>query len=282
MSLIYPIGAAVLQAVSFTFDKLSLKVRKMNYQIYNGISFPLIFIFTLIIYFIFRPPFNMEIFEGKYFFILIISIIFIAITNLLYYRALKSDKLSELETLSLLNGIPLILFASLFFSDERNFLVIILAVIAVIAVVWSHWEKHHFKIAKKTWPFFVWILIISPFGGIIVKILLEVWNPITLQLVRDGIIALVFVPLFFKKIINLPSKALPYLLASNLFTSVAWILFFFSIQVIGIIQTILIFSLRPLLVYFSSMFFLKEKFEMKKFVAFMVILIAIGISLLFN
>lgn len=278
MSFILPVISAVLQSASFTLDKVTLSIKKVSYKSYNGISFPLIAIFTLIIFLIFRPSLSEEMFQLKYLLLIFISILLGIVGNLIYYRALKSDQLSEMQTISLLGSVPLILFTSIFFADERNPFVIALAIIAVSALIWSHWKKHHFKIAKKTLPFLIWVLAVSPFGGPISKTILQTWNPIALQLIKDIAIAIVFLPLFMKSVKSTPTKAIPYLLLTNILTTVAWILYFFSYQQIGIIQTVLIFSLEPMLVYFASVLFLKEKFQKKKAIAFAIILISIALA----
>jgi drug/metabolite transporter (DMT)-like permease len=282
MAIFYPISAAILQSGSMTFDKLILSVKKMNYKDYIGISFPLIFLFTLIIFLIFHPKFNPEFFQLKYYLLIIALVVIILITNILYYRALKRDMLSEMQTISLLKGIPLIIFAALIFPNERNPIIIILSLIAIAAIIWSHYEHHHFKIFKKTLPFLLWILTIGAFAGIINKLILDVLNPITMQLITDGAIALILTPLYFKDIKSIPKKslkkALPLLLLTNLLTSIAFILYYFSFQLSGIIYTVLIFSIQPVLVYFISLIFLKEKFHIKKFLAFIIILIVIILS----
>jgi len=278
MSLIFPVGASILQAASFTMDKFILSVKKVTPKTYMGVSFPLIFIFTLIIFFIFNPPLTFDLFAGKYFWLILLSIFLIIGSNIIFYRALKSDLLSEIQTIELLREIPLIIFAAIIFADERNLLIVALALIATTSVIWSHWENGHFKIKKKTFLFLLWTILITPFAGIISKILLEIWNPISLGLIRNGIIAIIFIPLFFKNIKSLSQKTIPFLLLTNLLTTIAWILYFFSYQILGIIQTVLIFSLQPLLVYFTSVFLLKEKFQWKKSIAFVIILSAIIIS----
>ena len=282
MSLLFPLIASVLQAAAFTLDKVTLSIKKVNYKTYNGISFPLIFLFTLIAFLIFKPALNFDLLSGHYLALMIALLIIVALGNLIFYRALKSDQLSEIQTISLVKQIPLILFASIFFIDERNFFLITLALLAALSVIWSHWEKHHFHIAKKTLPFLIWNLIMTPIGAIILKILLESWHPISLQLVIDGVIAIVFIALFFKNIKSVPRKALPLLFTLNLLTSIASILYLFSFQALGIVQTVLIFSIQPLLVYFSSVFFLKEKFDKKKFTAFAIILVAIVVSQIYS
>jgi drug/metabolite transporter (DMT)-like permease len=278
MSFLYPLGAAVLQAASATLDKATLSIKRVTYKSYNGISFPLIFLFTLIIFLIIKPNLSLNQFTPFLIIIIIASTIISIITNLLYYRALKSDLLSEMQTFSLLSSIPLILLTALIFSEERNPIIILLAIISVGFLVWSHYEHHHLKISRKTLPYFIWIMLIAPFGGIISKILLKTFDPISLQLIRDFIIAIFFIAIFFKAIKQTPKKAYLPLILTNILTTIAWILYFFSYQKSGIIYTVLIFSLEPLLVYLTSIFLLKEKINLKKIIAFVIILIAIALA----
>jgi len=276
MSFLYPLGAAVFQAASATLDKVALSIKGVSYKTYTGVSFPLIFLFTLIIFLIVRPAFVLESFTSRIIILIVISAFFSVVTNLLYYKALKHDLLSEIQTFSLLSNIPLILLSAVIFLEERNPILILLSVICVIALIWSHYEHHHFKISKDTLPYFIWIILIAPFGGIILKIILQNIDPISLQLIRDGIMALIFIVLFFKNIKRVPKKAYFPLILTNILTSIAWILYFFSYQKSGIIYTVLIFSIQPLLVYITSIFLLKEKTNAKKIIAFVIILICIG------
>src|SRR3989344_1111091 len=278
MPLIYPIAAAVLQAASQTIDKLTLNIRRVTYKTYDVISFPLIFIFNLIIFLIFKPELSFSQFSYFIIALLLVSIFIGIITNIIYYRALKKDKLSEMQTIGLLSRVPLIIFAGIFFIEERNYLTMILASLAALSLVWSHWEKHHFHVAKQTWPFLIWTLAVAPFTGIIAKKLLETFNPISLQLMVSGAEALIFISLFHASIKSTPKKAIPFLLATNLLTTIAWILYFFSFQISGIVFTVMIFSLQPLLVYFASIIYLKEKPHKKKIIAFIIILAAIALS----
>lgn len=275
MTFLYPLGAAVFQAASSTLDKVTLSIKKVTYKSYNGISFPLIFLFTLIIFLIIKPNISLENFTPTIIILITISTILSLITNLLYYRALKSDLLSEMQTFSLLSNIPLILLSMIIFSDERNPVIILLAIVSAIVLIWSHYEHHHLKISRKTLPYFIWIILIAPFGGIISKTLLKTLDPISLQLIRDFFIATIFIIIFFKSIKQTPRKAYLPLILTNLLTTIAWILYFFSYQKSGIIYTILIFSLEPLLVYITSLILLKEKTNLKKIIAFIIILIAI-------
>ena len=279
MDILTPIASAILQASSVTLDKIILNIKKVTYKTYTGISFPLILLINLIIFLIFRPEISSPMFSILLIFLIILSSASAIIGNLFFYKALKSDCLNEMEAVVLFTNIPLILFTALFFSSERNYLIIVLALIASLAIIWSHWKNHHLKFAKPVLPYLIFALIISPFRGIISKVLLQTWSPISLQLATSILPALFFFIFFFKSVKRTPNKkAFFLLLATNILTSIAWILYFFSYQRIGVIQTVLIFSLQPLLVYFSSILIIKEKFHWKKFLAFMIILGCIAIS----
>lgn len=278
MNFLFPILAAILQAGSLTLDKIVLSIRRVNSKTYIGVSFPLIFLITLVIFIAFHPPLSFKLFAGNMWWLLLISIGITILNNLIFYRALDNDRLGEIETLSLLRNIPIIIFSSVIFVDERNFTVIILAFIASVAIIWSHWERHHFKIAKYTMYFLVWSLLTATIGASISKILLTNWNPISLELVRSGITALILGSLYYKYTKKISFKTFLLLLITNILTSVAWLLFYFSYQLLGVVYTTLIFSIQPLLVYIASVFFLKESVQWKKVIAFVIVLLSIGIA----
>lgn len=276
MNALFPLAAAILQAASFTLDKVALSIKRVGFKNYAAVSFPLIFLISLIAFAIVRPPLSGEMLGSFIPLLLAISAGIVIAINLLFYRALDGDNLSELETLVLLEKIPIILLSSLFFADERNFAVLIPALIASSAIIWSHWERHHFRLARKTAAYLIPTLILAPIEASIAKIILETWHPISFELVRSGIIAAVMSILFMRYIEKTPLPAFGPLLITNILTTIAWILFYYSYKVSGIVYTALLFSLQPLLVYFAAVFFLKEKFHRKKFIAFLVVLAAIA------
>lgn len=277
MNIFFPILAALFQASSFTIDKAILSRLRVSSISYIGASFPLIFFITLGFFLFFRPLFPLEFF-AEHWLLLLLSIVGSAVTNVLYYRALKNDTLQELQSLDLLQVIPIIIFSGAFFRDERNTFIIIPACVAAIAVAWSHWEHHHFRIGRKTLPYVAWSLAIAPLFAPISKILLTGSHPISLELIRSGGLAVMFLLLFGAPARTLSSRAWGMVLVTNTLTSAAWILFFMSFQRSGIIFTLLIFSLQPLLVYFASIVILKEPVQWKKIASFFIILLAIGFS----
>lgn len=278
MGLLFPIIAAFLQATSITLDKFILSLGRVNFRTYTGVSFPLSFLVNLVLFFVFRPLIPVGWSVGYYGWLLLAAIAIGLLTNILFYRALDHDKLGEIETLSLLNVFPVIMMSGILFADERNFTILLPALIASGAIVWSHWERHHFTIAKATLPFFVWSLAIAPVSAVISKELLTVWNPIALETIRTGALAALFLFIFRDAITHVPTHALRLLIITNIFTTCAWVLFYFGYQRLGIVHTLLLFSLQPFLAYTASIFLLKERPSWKRSLAFVVVLISIGVA----
>lgn len=275
MDFLLPLWAALLQAGSFTLDKFILSVRRVSAPTYVGISFPFGFLVLLAIFLIFHPPLPASHFSGNLLLLLLASIGMLIGSNIIFYRALKSDLLGEIQIIDLSRNIPIIIFSSIIFADERNFGVLIPALIASLVIMWSHWEKHHFIIARKTVPFLIWSLAAEPIRAVVSKMLLVHWNPISLELVRAAGMTLVFAPFFLTHIRRISTKNMLFMFLTAILTSVAWVLFYFSFQRSGIVYTILLFSLQPLLTYLASLFLLKERVQWKKAVAFVVVLLAI-------
>lgn len=278
MNSLIPIFAAILQAGSFVTDKVALNIRGVSFRTYVGISFPLIFLISLIIFLIFRPPLTLDLFSGNSGLFFILSSGFIIAANILYYRALKHDGLGEMETLSLVAGVPIIIFTSAVFTDERNLFVVIPALVVALVIIWSHFENHHIRLAKRTWPFFLFALCSAPLRSGIHKVLLMTWHPISLEFMQSAVVAVVLGILFWKDARSVNLKTFYLLVLTNILTTVAWILVSFSIQRSGIVYTGLLFALQPLLVYFSSVLFLREKTNWKKNMAFAVVLLSIGVA----
>jgi drug/metabolite transporter (DMT)-like permease len=275
MNALFPLLAAIFQAGSFTLDKVTLSLRRITFLTYTGISFPLSLLIILILFLVIRPPFNTELLFGTYFWLLLFSIFMKLIGNLLFYRALDGDQLSEIEIIHLANAIPIIIVTSYLFADERNLSIIVPALIVSVALIWSHWEHHHFRIRKHTIPLVWFGFIGAPINASISKILLVDWHPISLELVRTGAVAILLAPFFFRAIGKIENKAFRYLILTNILTTAGWLFFYTGYQKLGVVYTLLLYSIQPLLVYMASVYFLKEKPHWKKSVAFAVVLISI-------
>lgn len=276
MNFLLPIFAAILEAGADTLDKTILSIRRLDFRSYLGISFPISFFILLIVFFIFRPPLLESTLYANYLWALLILSILISIgNNFFWYRALKYDGLGEMETFGVLSSLPIIIFAGVIFRDERNFYILIPALVATAAIIWSHWNRRHFKIARFTGIFLLWSIFVTPIGEAVLKTLLQTWNPVSLDMIRSGGVALALTPFYYKYDTKVSLNNFGLLVLTNILTTSGWLLYFFSYKYFGIVYTVLIYSLQPLLAYFAALFWLKESINRKKIIAFAIVLLSI-------
>lgn len=278
MNPLIPLISAILQAGSFTIDKVVLSMKSVTFKTYNGVSLPLSFLILSVIFLILRPPLLPSVLTRDIMWLIAISIIISIVNNILFYRALDDDHLSEIQTIELLQNLPVIFLSSIIFIDERKPFIIIPAIISSLILLWSYLENNRFTMAKNTIPYFVWSMTGIPAGALIAKNLLTVWNPISFELVRWGVTAVVLTLLFYKEALKVSRDAFYYLLLTNILSTIGWVLFYFSYQRSGIVYTTLIFLVQPILVYFASFLILKEKLHWKKGIAILTVAASIIIA----
>jgi drug/metabolite transporter (DMT)-like permease len=278
MNALLPLIAAVLQATSFTLDKAVLNLKRVDYRRYVLVSFPLIALFSIILWLVVQPPLDWASLEWTTWGLLAIMVADIVLANFLFYRALQSDWLNELELWMLTFRIPAILVVAFFFTDERDPLIIILSLISAFVVVWSHRDHTRLRIRRRTAPYVIWGLIMTPIAAVVIKKLLTTMDPVSLELARMVPVAVIFWLLYHTAMKPIGSRSWAMLVATNVFTFTAGVLLLFGYQSFGIIYTGLIFAISPLLVYAFSLIFLGEPFDRRKFIAFLVVLACILVA----
>ena len=275
MNIFLPLIAAAVHATSLVFDKVILSTHGVDYRAYLRFGYPLYFAAMVVLFVVFSPPLPWELFSGELLALFLASAAVMLALSISYYRALDDDGLGEVQTLDLLHYIPVVLVSVFLFSDERNIFVVGAALVAAGAVFWSHWEHHRVAIAKRTLTFVAWAAVAAPLEAVLAKTLLAYWHPVAFATVRSGVIAVAIFLLFSKHAQRLPTRAMHFSILPAMLSAVAVTLYFYSFQRLGIVHTVLLFSIQPLLVYAAAVLFLKEQFHWKKAVAFVIVLCAI-------
>lgn len=275
MNIFLPLIAAVVHATSLTFDKVILSVHDVDYRAYLRFGYPMYFIAMAALFLLFSPPLPFELFQGELLALFLASAAVMLIWSITYYRALDDDGLGEVQTLDLLHYIPVVVVSAVLFSDERNMYVVVAALVAAGAVFWSHFEHHRVAIARRTLTFVAWAAIAAPLEAVLAKTLLVYWHPVAFATVRAGVIAVAIFLLFSKHAQRMPVRAMRLSFLPAALSAIAVTLYFYSFQRLGIVYTVLLFSIQPLLVYAAAVLFLKEQFHWKKAVAFVIVLCAI-------
>lgn len=278
MNGLFPLIASVLQAASFTLDKTLLNLRKVDFRRYILISFPLIAGFAVILWLVVQPPMPLGSLHAGIWFFIGFMILDTVVTNSLFYRALQSDYLNELELWQLSFRIPAILLTALLFADERDPLIIGLAMLSAVAVFWSHLDHARLKIRRTTAPYIMWGLIMTPIAVAVLKLVLQEVHPVSLEVLRMVPVAVIVWFMYRSAMKPIGGKSWALLFTTNALTFTAGIIALFGYREFGIIATGLMLSITPLLVYVFSLAFLGEPFKPRRFAAFVVVLIAITVA----
>lgn len=269
--------AALSQSGSQTIDKFVIAKQKINFRLYLVSSFFIIVILALPLFLIYGKIQPAAV-QPFWLFLLALGILMTTAVNILYYRALQHEKLTDLQPISLLAPLFTVLVAGFFLQEERNILIIILAIVSSIALFWSHFERHKIKFDKYVLALLLFSIFISPFSAIITKRLLTVYDPFSFEFIRTALALPIFYLILRPNLKQLKGKNPTWLIATNILTTAAWILVLFSYKFIGIVQTTLIFNLSPLLVCLFASYFLKERIKKKTIIASIIILVCVTIA----
>tara|TARA_Y100000034_G_scaffold91319_1_gene110142 strand:- start:177 stop:1019 length:843 start_codon:yes stop_codon:yes gene_type:complete len=276
LQFIIPTIAAVSGSLEMFLNKFILSREKVNYKLFTSVSFLLLSLIMLII-----SPFFFE-FSSDFFLpinliLLVVIVIIGTIANVLLFHGMKAEKLTEIDALFVFGGFFTILLTALIYADERNPYILIPAVIASIALILSHVKKHHIKF-HKTGLMVLGATLLFAFENVIVKYLLVTYNAFSLYFIRSFLIMLVLVIYFKPNLKKLNGKKYFHLTVTQVLIIVQLVLTYYSFQRFGVVYTMLIMTLMPILLYIYALVWLKEKLEWKKAVAGVVILVCVVVA----
>jgi len=194
---------------------------------------------------------------------------------------MKWEKLSRLEPAKITEPIFVVLLAivmSYFFTNgmyEKNLKVIIPAIIAGAALIFSHIKKHHLTFNK----YFIAALIGSFFFAVelvISRLILDFYSPMTFYYIRCVTIFLISIIVFRPKFFNnLNARATLEIFTTGAMWFVYRVAVYYGYTSLGIISTTLITMMSPIFIYIFAKIFLKEKLSWKNIVASIVIIICV-------
>jgi drug/metabolite transporter (DMT)-like permease len=290
-----PIFGAILEAAGSVLDKKIIKNRNINFKNYSVYGFlSIVLVMLPFIYWFWKLWPEALTFPKIIIFSLIV--IFSVIANLLMIYALKRESLTELEPVKLMQPLFTILIAfvlSFFFisySEEKNLFLLILALIASLALIFSHVKKHHLVFDK----YIIAALISNFLFGLelaLSKYILPGFSQLkislsysfTFYILRCFFIFLICLIIFRPKFSSFPKKViLPTIIVSFIW-AVYRVILYYGYATYGIIfTTILLSILAPLFIYIFAKIFLKEKLKIKNIIASIIIIICVILAVVFN
>lgn len=270
---------ALATSLNVIIDKRIVSKARMDYRAYAGVSWIFYFLCVFAIFVCTSDFSNLHYsFALKPLFFLFMTMVSGGTLGVMLYRTMHKEKLNEIESFRLLQIIPVVLVTGLLFQSERNWTLIVLAIIASLALAVSHFEHHHIRIMKKSWQYLLLGFLFEPLHAISAKIVLETWDPVLMLTVRVGLLTVLFVFLFYKQMKKINTRYFPAMFFSNACTAIAMAVLYYSYKNVGVVYTVLFFSLQHMLVYSASILFFKERLVPKKALAFLVMLICVSVA----
>ncbi|MFH1787690.1 MAG: DMT family transporter [archaeon] len=269
-----PVIGALALASGTVLEKIVLKQKKVGIKLYQTAGFLAIVIGMLpLIYFFWKV--DATAFELKNIIIFSLVILFSIIANLFTFYSMKWEKISNLEPAKILEPLFVIFLAILFsfFVEglyERNIKIIIPALIAGSALIFSHIKKDHLDFNK----YFIAAIFGSFFFAlelVITRLVLDYYSPISFYFLRCLTIFLISFILFKPKFSELNKDVKIKIFLTGLIWVVYRVLVYYGYLKIGVIFTTLIIMLGPIFIYLFAWKFLKEKINWRNIIASIII-----------
>jgi drug/metabolite transporter (DMT)-like permease len=270
--------ATFVGGMNEVFDKIVMNKKRMSSQKFITMIYLGTFLFMLpIIFFYFRLSYEMFNLKNT---LLMIGMVATAIAFAsFYFKGFKHTKVEKAEPLALTTWLFTIFITIIFFPDEREWKIVILALICAITLLALNIKKRHLSLDKYGY----YILIGSFLWSVhllFLKELLEIYNPMTLTFVRAGIISLVLIPVYGITKKDLIKGRGSWLAVISILNVLSWVLILWSYSEIGIVYTSLIMSASPLVAEWGATIFLKEKLHRKNLIGTVIIVLCIVLSMI--
>ena len=272
-----PIIGAFLEAAGMILEKRVLKSRKLDYRNYTVFGFlGILLVMAPFLYWIWRI-------DSSFWNVWpMLTFSFVVITalaaNLLIFYSLKRENIGEFEPLWLMQPLFTILLAVILYKSERQWSIVLLALIASLSLLLMHVKKHHLYFDKYMWA--------GLFGNFLFAVeltfsknILPYFSSFTFYFTRCFLILIICWAIYRPSFKVVDRKISFYVLLIG----VMWVLFrlilYFGYGAFGIVYTTIIFILSPVLMLLFAAIFLKEKLTKRQIITNVIILICVVLAI---
>ncbi len=281
----FPIIGAIAGASGAILERVVLRKKKIDIKLYQTSAF-LAIVLVMIPFLYFFWKLDSAALELKNVLIFSLIVIFSIVANLLVFYSLKGEKLGRLEPARVLEPLFVVLLAILFsfFAEDlfdRNFNIIIPALIAGAALIFSHVKKHHLTFNK----YFIAAVLGSFFFAVelvISRLILDFYSPVSFYFIRSFSIFLISFIIFRPDFKKLDTKVRWMIFATGAIWAFYRVIIYYGYLRIGVIFTSLLIMLVPIFIYIFARIFLKEKLSWRNIVASLVIAASVLYAILGN
>lgn len=277
---IWPFFGAISLASGTILERLVLMKKFVSIKLYQAAQF-LSLVLIMLPFLPFFWNISPEFYTFKNISILLGVIVLSVGANIFTFYSMKWEKLGKLESAKITESLFTVLLALLFsfiFGTEmfdRKMNIVIPAIIASVALIFSQMKRHHLQFSK----YYLAALLGSFLFAaelVVSRLILDYFNSITFYFLRCvGVLILsivVFRPKFHN---NIDTRTTLEILISGAIWFVYRVVVYFGYVNFGIVETTLTVMLGPVLVYFFAWKFLKEKITWRSVIASLVIVLCV-------
>lgn len=271
--MIYALIGAIISAITLILQKYILSYLKVNYKTFNVLVFIFLFLFTAVLF----PKFGWIKPEALSFYYLLFGILMVitaTLWNILLSQSLQKEHLVEFELIQMLQPLLTIFIGSLIFTSERSMYILPAAFIGSLALIIAHIRRDHIYFDKYA-KYLLLAVVLMSIEMIFIKILLNVYSPVALYMVRTFFIAIASWVVLMPSFKGLDAKRISIMVGTSALAVAQMVLIYTAIELRGLVFTTLILILTPILVYILSVIFFREKLKTMTIISAVVIVFCI-------
>ncbi|MDD3481216.1 MAG: DMT family transporter [Patescibacteria group bacterium] len=270
--------AALGNVADVVQGKYILSKERMPFKAYVTLQNFFIFI-VMIVMFYFWGEIDFAAIDTWHYFVLGIIVIIAFAYNYLFAYAMKKGKVCDVEPIAMTYPLLTMILVVTFYPDERNWMILIPALVAGTALAYSRIERHHLKINKYSLAIMGFAILIAIEQNL-AKYMLEVFSPVAFYTIRIGFMSTLFLLFVRPSLKKVDLKLSGHVFLNGTIIAIEYVLSYIAIKEIGLVTTSLIMLLAPVLILIISNFLFEEKTTLKKAIADAVILICIATAIL--
>lgn len=269
--------SAIASASSVIVDKVLLTRQRIPLGVLLAIGFILVSGLSLMIFpFFGRIDWDIALLPNSLFLLFLMAILALS-WNVLYYQGLKKEKVHNHELMMMLAPLMTIILAAVFFPEDLDLRIFGLALIASFALLFAKGQKEHFFLDKGSYNTFLAVILLSA-ETIVIRELLYSYTPVALYTVRVLILAVFFMIYYRPRYSRVTIKHWWMIAGSALIGFVLMLTRYYALADLGIIYTMLILIISPMIVYFFSWELLNEKIRPRVLIAAIVVLTCVTLA----
>ncbi len=269
--------SALASAGSVIYDKWLLTRERLSISALLAIGFLLIAGMALILTpFLGAIDWDLALLPNTLF-LLLLMVVLATAWNVLYYQGLQKQQVHDHELMMMLAPVLTILLAAIFYQEELDMRVFWLAMAASVALLFAKGKKEHFFLNQSSYNTFLAVVLLST-ETIVIRELLYTYTPVALYAVRTALLAIFFMLYYRPRYSQVSLRHWWMIAGSSLLGIILMLTRYYSFAETGIIYTMLILVISPMIVYFASWEMLHEKIRPRILIAAVVILTCVTLA----